>query len=139
MIKTINRLIDACEERRKGYETAANNVENSTAAEAFRNLAFQSKSFQGQLIPLVATAHSETEEHKIEDAFINWMDFKSDIPSTDCNGIIDFCEVGEKTTIAVYEEALENMLTDAHLRVVKDQLLTMKNTLELLNELKQKG
>lgn len=138
MVKTIHRLIDICNERSKGYETAANNVEDPALAEVFRNLAFQSESFKGQLLPFIATAHSEMEEHTIEDAFVHWMDFKSEIPPNDLNGMIDFCEMGEKTTIAAYEEALENMLTDVHLRVVQDQLLNMKNTLELLDELKQR-
>lgn len=137
MIKTIHRLINICNERRKGYETAASHLEDQAIAEVFRNLAIQSKGFKGQLIPFLSKANSEIEERTLEDAFINWMDFKSEIPPNDPLGMIDFCEMGEKTTIAAYEEALENMLTDTHLRVVQDQLLDMKNTLELLDDLKQ--
>lgn len=139
MIKTIQRLIEVCTERENGYKTAAHYIRDHEAAEILENLAIQSKSFKGELISFVSTAKSDSEEHPLEDAFDNWMDFKSEITDSDPQDLIAFCEAGEKKAIAVYEEALENMLTDRHIVIAQTQLSQMKNALEMLNELKPNG
>lgn len=138
MIKTINRLLGICDERKKGYEAAANDVENHKVATIFKHLAMQSESFKGQLAPFMATATAESEEHKIEDLFTDWMDFKSEISGEDENGIINTCEIGETNAISAYEEVLENPLPNSLRTLAQDHLLKMKNTLELLDDLKQK-
>lgn len=136
-VKTIQRLIEICNERENGYRKAARYTQAPSVIEKLRNLAIQSKSFKGMLIAIEPSAISDMEEHPLEDAFSNWMDFETDITTSTTEELIAFCEAGEKKAIAAYEEALENMVTDSHIEVVQNQLLQIKNTLELLNDLKQ--
>ncbi len=137
MVKTIQRLIEICSERENGYKTAAHYIGDHRMAEVLENLAIQSRSFKGTLISIASYAKSDAEEHPLEDTFGNWMDFKTDVTDSNRTDLIAFCEAGEKKAIAAYEEALENMVTDRHIEEVQAQLLQIKNTLELLNELKQ--
>lgn len=137
MVKTIQRLIEICNERENGYRTATHYIQDPSIAEKFKNIAIQSKSFKGMLVAIVSSAKSDSEAHPLEDTFGDWMDFETDVTTSSTNELITFCESGEKKAIAAYEEALENMVTDSHIEVVQTQLLHIKNALEQLNDLKQ--
>lgn len=137
MVKTIQRLIEICNERENGYRKAALYTRAPRIAEKLKNLSIQSRGFKGMLIAIESSAISDSEEHPLEDTFYNWMDFETDITVSNTEELIAFFEAGEKKAIAAYEEALENMVTDSHIEVVQTQLLQIKNALELLSDLKQ--
>lgn len=138
MIKTINKLIEVSNERKDGYQEAADNVEDPVIADIFRHYANQSESFVNNLIGHSnQQSSSEVVEPTISDVFTTWMEYKSTIMGGGTEAMLGACEIGEAHAIQAYEEVLENELSDEIRDIITSQLIAMKNAYEHMAELKQ--
>jgi uncharacterized protein (TIGR02284 family) len=133
----IERNIDAC----KGYEKAAEKVENYQLAEKFRSQAAQRKKFA---VELESAAHvlgpgslDKIEEGSIEaNLHRTWMDVKSIFSTDNEESMLEECIRGEKESLEEYDELIQSgLLTTELSTVVQKQRGTIQETIHDLQQL----
>lgn len=135
----IERNIDAC----KGYEKAAEKVENHRLADAFRQQAAQRKNFA---LELESTAHvlgsdavSKIEEGTFEaNLHRTWMDVKSVFSSDNEEAMVEECIRGEKESLDEYNELIKSgALSNELSSVVQKQRSTIQETIHNLQRIEE--
>lgn len=131
-IKTYNNLITICADSKKGYEHAAENIDNETLEMTFRRFSKEREDFIEQLQEQVEQLKGDPEEEGSVSGSIHrsWMDIKAALTSGNEESIIKACITGEETAISEYEAALkETSMTPAARQIVAEQYSRIKQSL----------
>lgn len=143
--RAVNDLVETCRGGMKGYETAAENVDNPQLKSELSQLAQQRASFLNELENQarqygIETNHENTVEGIVEDAASavhrGWMNLKSAISGNSSNAILNECENGDAAALKIYEQALEVSALPVGIRDVIERqhhdILQAKNRLTTL-------
>jgi uncharacterized protein (TIGR02284 family) len=125
-IDVLNRLIKINNDRIEGYNTAANETDETDLKTLFDQLANTSEECRADLIEEVVSLGGEpVEGTKISGKFFRaWMDVKAAITGRDRKAIFSSCEFGEDVAVNTYKKVLENesdVLTPTQLAMVNEQ------------------
>ncbi len=129
VISTLNDLIETCKDGKNGYQTAAENIENSEYKKLFNEFSQQRENFANELKAEVGRLGGDPEDSGSVSASLHrgWMNIKSAVSSNDLDAILSECEQGEDVAVKNYKEALENDLpADLH-SIVNKQYVEVKN------------
>ncbi|WP_020569119.1 ferritin-like domain-containing protein [Neolewinella persica] len=124
-ISTLNNLITTLYDGENGYKEAAEEVDSTTLAARFRQLAQQRYDFGHEIKPLIKQFGGEVNKGGSTAANLHrvWMDLKSAVSGNDEEAILNECIRGEESAVKAYAEALEgNTLTGPARDVVSRQM-----------------
>ncbi|GEO03676.1 hypothetical protein AAE02nite_13400 [Adhaeribacter aerolatus] len=114
--RAVNDLVETAKAGMKGYETAAENVENPQIKAELSRLAQQRASFVSELETNarqygIETRNDNTVEGVVMDAanavHRGWINLKSAISGNSTSAILNECENGDAAALKTYEEALK--------------------------------
>lgn len=131
-IKTYNNLINICADGKKGYEHAAENIDDPTMEMTFRRFAQERAEFMEQLQEQVAMLDAEAEDEGTISGSLHrsWMDIKAALTSGNEESIIKACISGDETAVSEYESALKDTtMPPAARQVVAEQYSKIKQAL----------
>ena len=135
----IERNVDAC----KGYEKAAEKVNNHLLTDAFRQQAAQRKQFALELESTANVLGPDLAD-KIEDGTFEgslhrtWMDIKSVFSSDNAESMVEECIRGEKESLDEYDELIRSgVLTSDLSNVVQKQRSTIQQNIQNLQRLEE--
>ncbi len=125
---TVHHLIERCKDGAKGYETAAEDVEDADLKDLFRKYAVQRDSMITELQnQLHQMGKMDDESSSIEGTIHRaWIDLKSAISSKDRKRILEECERGEDYAVKAYQEALNSNLPGTLKQVIEQQYQDVK-------------
>ena len=111
-ISQLNNLIETCHDGAKGFETAAEEVHDSSARDLFRQYAHERSRFAEELrVEVQRLGGSPGGDGSVAGAaHRGWMKVKSTVAGRDDAAIIAEAERGEDAAVASYEKALESGL-----------------------------
>ncbi|MDB5260737.1 MAG: hypothetical protein JWQ14_18 [Adhaeribacter sp.] len=116
LFRTVNDLVETSKDGMKGYETAAENIENPQIKSELSRLAQQRASFVNELETQahpygVTTRNDNTVEGTVMEAASavhrGWINLKSAISGNSSDAILNECENGDAAALKTYEQALE--------------------------------
>ncbi|WP_242928930.1 ferritin-like domain-containing protein [Pontibacter vulgaris] len=126
---TVHHLIERCKDGAKGYETAAEDVEDKDLKDLFRKYAVQRDSMITELQDqLHKMGKMDDESSSIEGTLHRaWIDLKSALTSKDRKRILEECERGEDYAVKAYQDALKHDLPGTLKQVVEQQYQDVKH------------
>ncbi len=124
IISGVDDLIEVCNERKEGYEKAAENVKDLNMKILFEKYAQQSFMFSQELLHFTdKNTAKEIGTRFIADSWRVWMDIKSALTNRSEKAILEACIAVEEVAIRNYKEVLEdNNLTNDIRNIVEKQL-----------------
>jgi uncharacterized protein (TIGR02284 family) len=123
----VNHLVEICNERKSGYEKAAENIKDPGLTTLFTNYAIQSKDFANELVEFSNLKDPEDiGTRTISNLFRGWMDLKAAVTQGDPDAMISACAQGEKQMIDDYEDCLKDDLPLELKRKIEKQLQEIK-------------
>jgi uncharacterized protein (TIGR02284 family) len=145
--RAINDLVETCKDGMKGYETAAESVENPQIKAELSRFSQQRAQFVNELETqarqIGITARHET---TLEGAALDvagavhrgWINLKSALTGQDSKAVLNECENGDAAALKTYEEALtvENLPTNIKNVIAKQhsEILEAKNKITALKQ-----
>lgn len=134
----LNELIQVCRDGERGFETAANDVQNSELETMFRGYAKQRAGFARELQAEVErlggkpsdSAHAGSVVHRA------WMNVKSSLSGGDPATLIAACESGEDSALAAYDQAAHAVLTGSPSSLIEKQFQQIKEAHTRISRLK---
>lgn len=128
---TIKDVLEVCNERKEGYEKAAEKVKDSFLKATFEKYAQQSAKFSKELEPFSDKSSSEVGTRIIADTWRMWIALKAALTDGGREALIEACITGEESAIKNYEEALEDGDLPNNVRnIIEKQLLAIKSALQ---------
>lgn len=105
----VNDLVTFLYDGAKGFQLAAENVQNPTFKTGLQNFARQRESFIAELKPLVATRGERPEDSGSTMGAIHrgWINLRNSLTTGD-HAILSECERGEDSAVAKYREIIES-------------------------------
>lgn len=140
IVTLLNGLIEINNDRIKGYEKAANEVEESDLRMLFTEFATESRKYRGELISEVVSnggtpAEGTTTVGKFYHA---WMDIKAAVTGKDTKAIISSCEFGEDAAMEAYDDALKsediNTSVSAVVSAQRNRIKDAHNKIKMLRD-----
>ncbi len=136
----LNRLIDIAEDGKKGYENAAEEVENTALKNSFLLFAEERSNYASQLREIVNQLQGDAEGHGGDTTgslHRVWIGLKAAFTSVD-DSIINACITGEEAAIKEYKLVLNDPLVNesckpligGHLNGIERALLTIKSRIQ---------
>jgi uncharacterized protein (TIGR02284 family) len=112
IVKTLNDLIEVNYDRSKGYQTAADEMEDSEYKSKFKEYSAQSQGYKNELDGLVRQLGGEpTKSSSASGAVYRaWMETKAALTGKDKKAILNSCEFGEDAAKKTYNEAKSKSL-----------------------------
>ncbi|MFD2244732.1 ferritin-like domain-containing protein [Pontibacter ruber] len=135
---TVHHLIERCKDGAKGYETAAEDIEDQDLKELFRKYAVQRDSMITELQDqLHRMGKMDDETGSLEGTMHRaWIDLKSALTARDRKRVLEECERGEDYAVKAYEEALaKNLPTQLH-QIVEQQYRDVKHAHDHIRSLR---
>jgi uncharacterized protein (TIGR02284 family) len=107
IVKTLNDLIEVNYDRSKGYQTAADEMEDTEYRQKFSQYSQQSTTYKNELEGLVRQLGGEpTKSSSASGAVYRaWMETKAALTGKDKKAILSSCEFGEDAAKKTYKEA----------------------------------
>jgi uncharacterized protein (TIGR02284 family) len=114
--RAINDLVETAKGGMKGYETAAQNVENPQIKSELSRLSQQRASFVNELETQSRQYGLEVRnENTVEGAVLDaasavhrgWLNLKSSLSGNSTDAILNECENGDAAALEAYEQALK--------------------------------
>ncbi|CAA9214082.1 MAG: hypothetical protein AVDCRST_MAG95-244 [uncultured Adhaeribacter sp.] len=149
MFRTLNDLVETCKDGMKGYETAAESVNNPQLKAELSTLAQQRAQFVSELESQalrygISTQNDNTVEGLAMDAagavHRGWINLKSAITGNSNEAILSECENGDAAALKAYETALgasslptdiRDIIEKQHSEILeaKNRITSMKRTI----------
>jgi len=109
-INTLNKLITTLYDGENGYKEAAGDVESTTLATRFRQLAQQRYDFGHEIKPFIKALGGEVDKGGSVAASVHrvWIDLKTAVAGNDEKAVLNECIRGEESAVEAYEEALKD-------------------------------
>ncbi|UII32087.1 PA2169 family four-helix-bundle protein [Fulvivirga ulvae] len=118
--KAIKEVLNICHDGVKGYERAAEDVENEEFRTIFHRLAQQRKLFIEELKNDMRDRGADLEDSGTVKGYFhrNWLDIKATFSGKEDSAVISEARTGEKEALDVYDEALNSDVP----QYIKDRL-----------------
>lgn len=149
LFRAVNDLVETCKDGMKGYETAAESVNDPQLKSELSTLSQQRAQFASELESQaqrfgITTQNENTVEGVVMDAagavHRGWINLKSAITGNSNEAILNECENGDAAALKTYETALSTSGLPQELREVvekqhseileaKNRLTTMKRSI----------
>ena len=137
-IHELNDLIQICKDGEQGYQTAADNVQNTELETMFRGYAKQRAGFARELQAEVERLGGKPAESGNVGAAIHrgWMNLKAGLSGGDPGAAIAACESGDDSALAAYDRVANTEMTGKSRALVEKQFQQVKETHTRLVRLK---
>lgn len=145
--RAINDLVETCKDGMKGYETAAESVDNPQIKAELSRFSQQRAQFANELETQARQVGiSSQDQSTIEGAALDvagavhrgWINLKSAVTGHDSKAVLNECENGDAAALKTYEEALtvENLPYNIKSVIEKQhsQILEAKNKITALKQ-----
>ena len=138
-IAALHELIETCEDGKRGYQNASENIENDELKTILYRLSQQRSLFEAELKDEIRQLGGDMEKGPSLGGKVHrvWMDLKSGINGKDTDAILKECMRGEKAAIEQYEAALKAELPEYIRDKVEGQFKMIKGAYNQLVEFKQ--
>jgi uncharacterized protein (TIGR02284 family) len=139
LIECLNDLIETCRDGEKGFEAAADHVEDQELKKFFNQRSQQRAQFASELQAEVRQlGGTPAEGGSVSAAFHRgWMNIKSVLTGGSVYAIVAECEQGEDAALVNYARVLKQNLPPNVLPVVKHQYTEIKRTHDRLRDWEQ--
>ena len=139
-ISTLNDLIEYCKDGQKGYQTAAEDVQNQNLKDLFRTYAQQRTDFVGELKEQVRVLGGDPDKSGSVTGALHrsFIDLKSAVSKGDEEAILQECDRGESAAESKYDEALKTDLPQSVRGLVKKQHDEIRNARNQIRSLKER-
>jgi uncharacterized protein (TIGR02284 family) len=129
VISTLNSLTETCRDGQKGFQEAAEHIENPQIKEFCLEQSRTRAQFFGELQQQVRSLGGDPEKTGSVAAAIHrgWIDLKSAFGGGD-HAILAACETGEDAAVKEYKKALDETLPAPVRDVVERQWRSIKQT-----------
>lgn len=138
-VKNLNELVNICNDGYKGYQDAADNVDNDQLKSTFSKFAQQRKDYAETLKSEIRRMGGDP--NKGGDAkgaaHRTWLDIKSALSGGKPETVLKEVETGESTAVKEYEEALREDLPDYVQNTLREQHTGIVNARQEIQSLKQ--
>lgn len=134
----VTKLIEVNNERKLGYEKAAENVDDTELGTLFREYARQSEMFAHELNRFSRKDPADAGTRLVGDLFRGWMDVKASLASNDDIAMLNACETGENAAMNAYEDALSEDLPSEFEDMINKQYFEISNAYDNIVDLKDK-
>ncbi len=124
----LEHLIETCEDGARGFETAAEHVDDPSVAATFRKLGSERAQCGRELRTLAERFGGPVEEAGMVKAALHrgWIKIKDAVTGDDPHAVIATAEEGEDYALEQYNEALEQDLPPEVMAVVRRQRAIVK-------------
>jgi uncharacterized protein (TIGR02284 family) len=139
IISTINELIETLKDGQKGFEEAADAVNDPQLKSLFTGYSQQRARFASELqtqARSIGEAEPETGGSAAGAMHRGWINLKSAITSQDESAILAECERGEDSAVQEFEKAMRNDLPSPVLDIVSQQYRDVKNAHDRIKNLR---
>lgn len=138
-ISQLNSLIETCNDGAMGFETAAQEVKDSSTRQLFQQYARERSQFADELRGAVEALGGHPDDGGSVSGAVHrgWMNIKSAIAGHDESAIIGEAERGEDAAVAAYERALANDLPPQVEPVVRRQFSQVKSAHDQVRSLER--
>ena len=146
--RAINDLVETCKDGMKGYQTAAESVENPQIKSELSQFSQQRAQFASELESQARQIGFDTRnEGTVEGAALDvagavhrgWINLKSALSGNDSKAVLNECENGDAAALKTYEEALrvdtlpptiKNVIEKQHSQILeaKNKITALKQT-----------
>jgi len=139
-ISTLNSLIETCNDGAKGFETAAQEVRDSSARQLFQQYARERSQFADELRAEVQRLGGRPEEGGSVSGAVHrgWMNIKDAVAGHDDKTIIAEAERGEDVAVASYQRALQQGLPANIEPTVRRQFTEVKSAHDHVRDLERR-
>ena len=139
-ISTLNSLIETCNDGAKGFETAAQEVHDSSARQLFQQYARERSQFANELRAEVQRLGGRPEEGGSVSGAVHrgWMNIKDAVAGHDDKAIIAEAARGEDVAVASYQRALEQGLPATVEPTVRRQFSEVKSAHDRVRDLERR-
>jgi len=135
----VNSLLERTVDANKGYEKAAENVENIALKGYFKKKATERGMFTDQLKSVLRTYNQGAKKEDgsiVGSAHRAWMDLKSTFTSEDSEAMLEETIRGEEKAVEDYQDILaETSLTPKTKEIIEGQLSIIKSSLSTVKKL----
>jgi uncharacterized protein (TIGR02284 family) len=145
--RAINDLVETCKDGMKGYQTAAESVENPQIKSELSRFSQQRAQFANELETQARELGMSTrQENTLEGVALDvagavhrgWINLKSAITGNDSQAVLNECENGDAMALKTYEEALTVETLPANIKNVIEkqhsEILEAKNKITALKQ-----
>jgi uncharacterized protein (TIGR02284 family) len=138
VISTLNNLIETCKDGQNGFQTAAEDVENSNLKSVFYEFGQQRARFVGELQALVRELGGDPENTGSTAATLHrgWINIKSVLTGKDEAAILNEAERGEDIAKNAYEKAAAMSLPANVSTVIQKQYAEVKMAHDKVRDLR---
>ena len=135
---TLNELIQTCIDGQKGFETAAQAVEDPQLKQELKQYSEQRGDFAQELQRLVASGGEEATDHGSVSgaAHRGWMNLRTAVTSQNTHAILAECERGEDSAVETYRDALDEPLPPQLALPVASQYQAIQQAHDRVRELR---
>jgi uncharacterized protein (TIGR02284 family) len=136
---TLNQLIQTCKDGEKGFQAAAEGVDDPNLRHLFESYSQQRGEFAAELQLEVRRLGNEPVEsgHAAAALHRGWMGIKAAVTDRDEGTIISECERGEDLAFRAYEQALGSSLPSDLTKIVERQFLKVKEAHDQVRSLER--
>jgi uncharacterized protein (TIGR02284 family) len=136
---TLNQLIQTCKDGEKGFQVAAEGVDDPNLRHLFESYSQQRGEFAAELQLEVRRLAEDPAEggHATAALHRSWMGIKAVVTGRDEGAIISECERGEDLAVRAYEQALGSALPSDLKAVVERQFLKIKGAHDQVRSLER--
>ncbi len=129
-LSTLNALIETCIDGAKGFEAAANAIDDTRLKDELMRFSQQRNGFVMELQRLVRGAGEEpTESGSVAGAMHRgWIHIKDAVSTRDRYAILAECERGEDSAVAQYRKAIDGGLSAEIEPIVLEQSAAVQAT-----------
>lgn len=126
---TVNELLEICYDSQRGYDTAADAIDNPEYAELLRRHSRQRATYVTQLRRLLNRygGGADDDGHFLAVFHRAWLNIVAIAAENDSAAIMAECARGEEIALATYVEAFEQDLPDDIRNVVRRQLVGVRD------------
>lgn len=137
-VEALNQLLTRNYDAEKGYKKAAEDIENSTLREFFKDYSGQRYDFGHQIKDEIRKLGGEPDKGSSTKADLHrtWIDVKSIATGKDAEAVVKECIRGEKKALEDYEDTLRsNDLPQSTRQVVQRQHDQIQGAVNRLNQI----
>jgi uncharacterized protein (TIGR02284 family) len=136
---TLNRLIQTCKDGEKGFQAAAEGVNDPNLRHLFESYSQQRGEFAAELQLEVRRLGEEPAEsgHAAAALHRGWMEIKAAVTDRDEGAVISECERGEDLALQAYEQALGSALSSDIEQIIERQFLKIKEAHDQVRSLER--
>lgn len=136
---TLNQLIETCKDGEKGFQTAAEGVDDPNLRHLFESYSQQRGEFAAELQLEVRRLAQDPVDHGHTVAALHrgWMNIRAIVAGRNEGAIISECERGEDLAVQAYERALGSRLPGDQRGVIERQFLKIKEAHDQVRSLER--